>query len=64
MSVYKGIFSNRGKLLENDSDALAYAFEACGIEPADGWRNVDEEFRQMFLEWFYSGDWICSAEEK
>ena len=62
--MYVGILTNRGKLLETDADALAYAFDACGIEPADDWYTVDEEFRQMFLEWFFSGDWICCDDEQ
>jgi hypothetical protein len=23
---------------------------------------VDDEFREMMLEWFYSGDWICTTD--
>lgn len=65
MSVYIGILSNRGKVLEDDADALVYAFEKCGIEPAESWMFVDEEFGEMLLEWFYSGDWIrCSEEDQ
>lgn len=63
MAGYTGILSNRGKVLETDADALAYAFGRCGIEPSGGWEAVDEEFRRMVLEWYYSGDWIRGAEE-
>ena len=59
MAVYIGILSNRGKKLDNDASALAYAFDRCGIEPSDQWMDVDEEFQQMLLDWFFSGDWIC-----
>lgn len=62
VSTYIGILSNKGKFFENDIDALTYAFEKCGIEPSDGWFFVDQEFSEMLLEWFYSGDWICMTE--
>ncbi|HHV50934.1 MAG TPA: hypothetical protein GXX54_04425 [Clostridiales bacterium] len=62
LAVYVGILSNKGKMFESDEDALAYAFEMCGIEPSEGWAFVDEEFCEMLLEWFYSGDWIKCSE--
>ncbi len=62
MAVYIGILSNRGKVIENDDEALSYAFEKCGIEPTEDWLYVDDEFREMMLEWFYSGDWICTTD--
>ena len=64
MSVYVGILSNRGRVLESDADALAYAFDKCGIEPSESWLFVDEEFGEMMLDWFYSGDWICCSNEE
>ncbi|MDD2362368.1 MAG: hypothetical protein PHH84_05355 [Oscillospiraceae bacterium] len=58
MAAYVGILSNTGKILDNDEAALAYAFEKCGIEPTESWLYVDDEFGEMMLEWFYSGDWV------
>lgn len=63
MSVYIGIFSNKGKVIQNDTEALSYAFEQCGIEPSAEWDRVDPEFREMLLEWFYSGNWVCRKQQ-
>ncbi|MDD2417980.1 MAG: hypothetical protein PHP68_02950 [Oscillospiraceae bacterium] len=58
MAAYVGILSNSGKVLDNDTEALVYAFERCGIEPTESWLYVDEEFGEIMLEWFFSRDWI------
>lgn len=59
MAIYIGIQSNAGKFIDNDADALAYAFTCCGIQPYGGWNHVDKEFCSLLLEWFFSGDWLC-----
>lgn len=65
MEIYVGILSNRGRILQGRVRALAYAFEACGIEPAEDWAAVDSGFADMLLEWFFSGDWVlCEDEEQ
>jgi hypothetical protein len=53
---YIGICRESGKYVDAD-EALNYAMKRCGIqfeEPGD----TTEEFKQMFLEWFYSGSWL------
>jgi len=51
---YKGIGRESGKYIEIDS-AADYAAKQCGIEIAD---KTTDEFRNMFVEWFYSGNWV------
>lgn len=58
MAVYVGILSNRGKVIESDADALAYAFEMCGIEPSENYGMTNADFKKCLLEWFYSDDWV------
>ena len=55
--LYIGIGQNRGKRLENDADALAYALAVHGVEPVETIAEIGEEFRRMLLEWEFSGDW-------
>mgnify|MGYP000870726140 CR=1 FL=1 len=56
---YKGIGPEQGKYIKAEN-ALAYAMERCGIQlsAAPGNPADEDEFLQMFLEWFYSGNWI------
>ena len=37
----------------SDEDAYAYAFERC----TNGTDEEIEEFKQMLVEWFFSGNW-------
>ena len=60
--IYVGVLSNRGKRFNDEEEALSYAFERLGIMPSGDWIGVDEEFSQMLLEWFYSGDWIVTED--
>lgn len=54
---YVGILSNKGKCFENDAEALSHAFESCGIEPAENWITVNDEFEEFLLGWYFSSDW-------
>ncbi len=56
--LYVGIGKNRGKLLENAADALAYALAVHGVEPVGSLMEISAEFRTMLLEWEFSGDWV------
>lgn len=56
------IRSNHGMMFSNDDDALEHAFSECNIEPSEDIGLVDREFVEMFLEWFYSHDWIRREE--
>jgi len=51
---YIGIGHERGKYIGVD-EAADYAAKQCGIELTN---KTTEEFRNMFVEWFYSGNWI------
>jgi hypothetical protein len=53
---YTGICRESGKHVNAD-EALNYAMKRCGIQfttPGD----TTEEFKQMLIEWFYSGCWL------
>ncbi len=67
MRVYEGIGPNKGKVIYGDSDARALMYEQIGIEPINGWENIDPEFMRQFdrdmLDWWYSGSWITYSSE-
>lgn len=46
-------------------DAFDYALENCVEGPVDGMREIRwmDEFRDMLVEWFYSGNWIKEDKE-
>ena len=56
---YRGMCSNQGIYIDNE-DALMYAMEQCGIKPSNE-RDMDAEFTDMLVEWYYSGDWIADT---
>ena len=51
---YIGICHESGKYVGAD-EAADYAAEQCGIRLTD---KTTDEFRNMFVEWFYSGGWV------
>lgn len=60
--MYVGIGPNRGKEVL-DSDAIEYAAKSCGISIDYEKQSLDaKEFKEIFLEWFYSGEWIHETE--
>lgn len=68
MRVYEGIGPNKGKVIYGDSGARALMYELIGIEPINGWENIDPEFIKQFdrdmLDWWYSGTWIIYPNEE
>lgn len=50
---YYGIGPEQGKIIEEDQ-AFDYALERC----LEGTLEDQKEFREMLVEWFYSGNWI------
>jgi hypothetical protein len=44
----------------SDEDAYAYAFERC----TNGTDEEIQEFKEMLVEWFYSGNWIREENHK
>lgn len=55
---YEGIGPEQGTVV-NDEDAYAYALERC----LSGTEEDKQEFREMLVEWFYSGNWSRREEE-
>lgn len=53
---YRGIGPELGICVKAE-DAFSYAFSRCLNGPDK------EEFREMLVEWFYSGNWIKEEEE-
>lgn len=51
--MYRGIGPERGRVVEAES-AYGYALSRC----LGGTEEEQEEFKQMLIEWFYSGNWI------
>ena len=51
---YTGIGIEHGKHVDME-DAADYAAEQCGIQLTG---KTTDEFRNMFVEWFYSGNWV------
>ena len=43
-----------------EEDAFDYALEQCVERVPKGFRDIEwtQEFREMLVEWFYSGNWI------
>lgn len=54
---YRDIFSGT---FVADEDAFDYALEQCLEDVPAGIRELKwtQEFREMLVEWFYSGNWI------
>jgi len=55
---YEGIGPEQGTVV-NQEDAYAYALERC----LSGTEEDKQEFREMLVEWFYSGNWSRREEE-
>lgn len=51
---YTGVGIENGKHVDIEN-AADYAAKQCGIKLTD---KTTGEFRNMFVEWFYSGNWI------
>ena len=52
--AYVGVLANHGKVVK-DADAFDYALEQI---------TNNEEEKQEFIEWFYSGNWIEKDDEE
>lgn len=51
--MYIGIGPEEGTVVQEDQ-AFGYAIERC----MQGTLEDQKEFREMLVEWFYSGNWI------
>ena len=56
---YIGINKNEGLFIPEE-DAYANAFERC----TNGSEEMIAEFKEMLVEWFFSGDWLERDLEK
>ena len=54
--IYVGIGPNSGQSVEED-EALHYALEHCGVAIAKPDAPDADEFIEMLVEWFFSGNW-------
>lgn len=52
-SIYVGILSEEGNVIEEEQ-AFEYALERC----LKGTLEDQKEFREMLVEWFYSGNFV------
>ena len=55
---YEGIGPEQGTVVSQE-DAYAYALERC----LSGTEEDKQEFKEMLVEWFYSGNWARREEE-
>lgn len=58
MSYYEGIGPEQGTVVSQE-DAYSYALERC----LSGTEEDKQEFKEMLVEWFYSGNWVRREEE-
>ena len=54
-----GLNENEGLFIPEE-DAFGYAFERC----TNGTDEMIAEFKEMLVEWFFSGDWMKRDIEK
>lgn len=50
---------NTGRFVPEE-DAFDYAMEQCVLFAPESSRKIKwtQEFKEMFVEWFYSGNWV------
>lgn len=54
---YRGIFCEEGKIVQEE-EAYDYALERC----LHGSEVDQQEFKDMLVEWYYSGNWLQEEE--
>ena len=54
---WQGIGPEAGKFVSAE-DGFWYAARECGIIVFDHTAPLAEEFKQMVVEWFFSGNWV------
>lgn len=55
--MYRGIGPEEGHIV-GDNEAYDYALERCLKGPTE----EQKEFRDMLVEWYYSGNWVKEDE--
>lgn len=59
---WKGISSNAGEYVAAE-DGFGYVCQQVGIDRFDETALDAEEFKEMLIEWYFSGNWIEVYEE-
>ena len=59
---WKGICGNRGKFVAVE-DGFSYVRDQVGITLFDHAAPDAKEFREMLVDWYFSGNWIEVYEE-
>lgn len=59
---YKGVTLNKGKFVEAE-DAFTYVCKQVGIAAFDCNAPEAAEFKEMLVEWYFSGNWLEVYEE-
>ena len=59
---YEGFGPEKGKFVCAEN-ALCYASEQCGITLTNPDAPDAENFKEMLVEWFFSGNWVAVYEE-
>ena len=54
---WRGITCNEGKFVDAE-DGFAYVCQQVGIKDFDESAPESEEFKEMLVEWYFSGNWI------
>ncbi len=54
---WRGIGPNAGEFVAAE-DGFGYACQQVGIEVFDEAAHDAEEFKEMLIEWYFSGNWI------
>lgn len=61
--VYKGIGPEAGKKVPA-AEAFRYVLERVGILAFDPTAPEFEEFKELLVEWYFSGNWIKTEESE
>lgn len=59
MAVYVGTGPEKGEIVPEE-DAFSYAFNRC----VNGSDEDKEEFKEVLVEWFFSGNWVRQKESE
>lgn len=59
---YSGVGPETGKFV-NKEDAFSYAIERCLNGTVEEQKEFMDEFKEVLVEWFYSGNWIEEERE-
>lgn len=54
---YEGITLNKGKFVDAE-DAFSYVCKQVGIAAFYNTAPEAAEFREMLIEWYFSGNWV------